>query len=295
MPAHRTYMFAPGNHARRVEKVFTLGADAVILDLEDAVALAEKPATRERVVAALTHENRGGGAASRGYVRVNDISTEFCHGDITAVVGPWLDGIVLPKVESADQLRTIDWLVAQLERERGLDVGGIDILPIIETGHGVANVRAIAAASTRAKRLSFGAGDYTKDMRMSWTLAERELDAARAEIVLASRVAGLEPPIDTVWIHVKDTAGCAASAALVRDMGFQGKLCIHPDQVAPVNDVFTPDADAVAFAEKVVAAFTEAEARGLASIQIDGYFVDYPIVDQARRTLDLVSAIRDQA
>ncbi len=284
-------MFAPGNHARRVEKVFTLGADAVILDLEDAVALAEKPATRETVVTALKSEARGKGAAPRGYVRVNDISTEFCHGDVNTIVGPWLDGIVLPKVETPDQLLTIDWLVAQLERERGLEAGAIDLMPIIETGTGVANARAIAAAGTRTRRLSFGAGDYTKDMRMNWTLGEDELAAARAEVVLASRVAGLEPPVDTVWIHVKDTAGCEASAVRVRDMGFQGKLCIHPDQVAPVNAVFTPTDDEIAFAKKIVSAFTEAEAAGLASIQVDGYFVDYPIVDQAQRTLDLAAAI----
>jgi len=284
-------MFAPGNHARRVEKVFTLGADAVILDLEDAVALAEKPATRETVVAALKKEARGKGTAPRGYIRVNDISTEFCHGDVNAVVGPWLDGIVLPKVETPDQLLTIDWLLAQLERERGLEIGAIDLIPIIETGTGVANARAIAAAGTRARRLSFGAGDYTKDMRMNWTLGEDELAQARAEVVLASRVAGLEPPVDTVWIHVKDTAGCEASAVRVRDMGFQGKLCIHPDQVAPVNAVFTPTDDEIAFAKKIVAAFSEAEAAGLASIQVDGYFVDYPIVDQAQRTLDLAAAI----
>jgi citrate lyase subunit beta/citryl-CoA lyase len=167
-----------------------------------------------------------------------------------------------------------------------MDVGAIDLVPIIETGKGVANVRAIAAAATRVRRLSFGAGDYTKDMSFRWTLAETEIDHARAEIALASRAEGLEPPIDSVWIHIKDTDGLVRSAEKVRDMGYQGKLCIHPDQIGPVNGVFTPTEEQVAFAEKVVVAFEEAEARGLASIQLDGYFIDYPIVDQARRTLD---------
>ena len=283
----RTLLFAPGNHPRRVEKALCLKADAVILDLEDAVAIAEKVATRALVVDALQSERSG-----LGYVRVNAYDTDFCFGDLLVVVAKGVDGIVLPKVETSSQLRSVDWVVSQLEREKRLPVGGIDIIPIIETGKGVANVHDIASAGTRVKRLSFGAGDYTKDMAMRWTRHEGELAHARAEIAVASRAAGLEAPLDTVWIHIKETDGCIKSAELVCDMGYQGKLCIHPDQVDPVNAVFTPSDDDVDFAEKVVKAFEEAEAQGLASIQVDGYFVDYPIVDQAQRTLDLIEKIR---
>ena len=126
---------------------------------------------------------------------------------------------------------------------------------------------------------------------MNWTLKESEMNHARAEIAVASRAAGLDPPVDTVWIHVKDTEGCQRSAQAVRDMGYQGKLCIHPDQIEPVNSAFTPSGKEVAFSKKIVTAFDEAEASGLASIQVDGYFVDYPIVDQARRTLALMKNI----
>ena len=283
----RTLLFAPGNHPRRVEKALCLKADAVILDLEDAVAIAEKVATRALVVDALQSERSG-----LGYVRVNAYDTDFCFGDLLVVVAKGVDGIVLPKVETSSQLRSVDWVVSQLEREKRLPAGGIDIIPIIETGKGVANVHDIASAGTRVKRLSFGAGDYTKDMAMRWTRHEGELAHARAEIAVASRAAGLEAPLDTVWIHIKETDGCIKSAELVCDMGYQGKLCIHPDQVDPVNAVFTPSDDDVDFAEKVVKAFEEAEAQGLASIQVDGYFVDYPIVDQAQRTLDLIEKIR---
>ena len=283
----RTLLFAPGNHPRRVEKALCLKADAVILDLEDAVAIAEKVATRAVVVDALQSERSG-----LGYVRVNAYDTDFCFGDLLVVVAKGVDGIVLPKVETSAQLRSVDWVVSQLEREKRLPAGGIDIIPIIETGKGVANVHDIASAGTRVKRLSFGAGDYTKDMAMRWTRHEGELAHARAEIAVASRAAGLEAPLDTVWIHIKETDGCIKSAELVCDMGYQGKLCIHPDQVDPVNAVFTPSDDDVDFAEKVVKAFEEAEAQGLASIQVDGYFVDYPIVDQAQRTLDLIEKIR---
>lgn len=280
MAVHRTYLFAPGNHPRRVEKAFTLDCDAVILDLEDAVAIAEKPATRALVVEALKQQT-----GKRGYVRVNAWDTDFCFNDILAVTGPWLTGIVLPKVEESAQVTAVDWILSSIERDQGLEPGAVDLIPILETGKGIANARAIAGCGSRVKRLSFGAGDYTKDMGMRWTLEETEIDHARAEVALASRAEGLEPPIDSVWIHIKDQDGLKRSAEKVRDMGFQGKLCIHPDQIGPTNAVFTPTEEQVAFAEKVVAAFEEAEAQGLASIQLDGYFIDYPIVDQARRTL----------
>jgi citrate lyase subunit beta / citryl-CoA lyase len=285
MPAYRSFLFAPGNHARKVEKVFDCGADNVILDLEDAVAKAEKVATRAVVVEALKRPHKGG-----AYVRVNAFTTEFCYGDAVAVVGPGLDGIILPMVESRDQLVAFDWLVGALERERGLPPGGIDIIPIIETGKGIANVRTIAASGTRLKRMAFGAGDYTLDMNMEWTLTESELEHARAEMAVASRAAGLEAPIDTVWVHIKDLDGVANSAKRARQLGFQGKMCIYPPQVERVNAAFTPTETEIAFARRVVAAFEQAEREGSSSIQLDGYFIDYPIVYKAQRTLDLVRA-----
>lgn len=285
MPAHRSFLFAPGNHARKVDKVFGCGADNVILDLEDAVAKAEKVATRAPVVEALSRP-RGGGA----YVRVNAFGSEFCYGDAVAVVGPGLDGIILPMVESREQIVAFDWLVGSLERERGMPVGAIDLIPIIETAKGIANVRAIAAAGTRVKRMAFGAGDYTLDVNMEWTLGESELEHARAEMVVASRAGGLEAPIDTVWVHIKDLDGLASSAKRARQLGFQGKMCIYPPQVELVNRAFTPTEKEIAFAQRVVAAFDEAERAGSSSIQLDGFFIDYPIVYKARRTLDAARA-----
>ena len=208
------------------------------------------------------------------------------------MIGPGLDGIVLPKVETADHVRTADWIMAQLEREAGLAAGGIALLPIVETGLGVHNVEAIAAAGTRVKRVSFGAGDFTRDMNLVWTGAEDELAYARGRIVLASRAAGIEPPIDSVFIDLKDRANLERSARRAHEFGFQGKLCIHPDQIGPVNAVFTPDAAEIERAEKIIAAFRAAEAAGSASIQVDGYFVDYPIVEKAQRVLDLTERIR---
>ena len=183
------------------------------------------------------------------------------------------------------------WL-GQIERERNLEVGAIDLLPIIETGKGLANIEAIARSGTRVRRISFGAGDFTNDMGMVWTPDETELYHARASIALASRAAELEPPIDTVFIDLKDPEHLEKSAHTALTIGFQGKLCIHPDQVAPVNAVFTPSGDEVERAHKFIAAFEKAEAEGSASIQVDGYFVDYPIVEKAQRIVQIDKAIR---
>ena len=142
------------------------------------------------------------------------------------------------------------------------------------------------------RRVSFGAGDFTRDMNLVWTGLEQELAYARSRIVLASRAAGIEAPIDTVFIDLKDRVHLEISTQKALEFGFQGKLCIHPDQVGLVNDVFTPDEAEVTRAKKIIAAFKEAEASGSASIQVDGYFVDYPIVEKARRVLEITERIR---
>jgi citrate lyase subunit beta / citryl-CoA lyase len=283
----RSFLFAPGNHARRVEKALSLDADAVILDHEDAVATAEKKATRDAVIAALARPRR-----ALLYVRVNAVDTEFCYGDLAAIVRPGLDGVILPKVESAGGLATADWLLAQLEREQGLAPCAIDLVPIIETARGLNHVDAILAAGTRVKRVAFGAGDFTLDVNMAWSRDEAELAYARAKIVTASRAAGIEAPFDTVWVDLADEEGLEASARTALGFGFQGKMCIHPNQIAVVNRVFTPSEAEIEFAERVAAAFARAEAEGSAAIQLDGKFIDYPILYRAQRVLEKIAAIR---
>jgi citrate lyase subunit beta/citryl-CoA lyase len=283
----RSFLFAPGTHARRVEKALSLQADAVILDLEDAVATAEKRTTRDAVIAALTRPRR-----PLLYVRVNAVDTEFCYGDLAAIVRPGLDGIILPKVESAGGLATVDWLLAQIEREHGLVSRAIELIPIIETARGLNQIDAILASGTRVKRVAFGAGDFTLDVNMAWSRNEAELTYARAKIATASRAAGIEAPLDTVWIDLADEEGLEASARTALGFGFQGKMCIHPNQIAVVNRVFTPSEAEIALAERVVAAFARAEAEGSAAIQLDGKFIDYPIVYRAQRVLEKMEAIR---
>jgi citrate lyase subunit beta/citryl-CoA lyase len=279
-------LFAPGNHARRVEKALGLDADGVILDLEDAVAAAEKPAARAAVSDALARPRR-----CLGYVRVNGLLTEWCYRDLAAVVRPGLDGIVLPKAESAADVKIVDWLIGELEREHGMDRGSVDIIPIIETGKGLAAIDEICAAGGRLRRVVFGAADFTLDMNMQWTRDEAELAHARSAIVLASRVAGIEPPLDTVWARLQDAEGLRASVQISFDMGFQGRVCIHPDQIPVVHEIFTPSAEERSAALKIVAAFEAAERTGSASIKVDGQFVDYPIVEKARRVVAIMQRL----
>ncbi|MDR3416635.1 MAG: CoA ester lyase, partial [Nevskia sp.] len=172
-----------------------------------------------------------------------------------------------------------------LERQNGLTVGRIDLIPNIETALGISRLAQICGSGTRTRRLAFGAGDFTLDMGMTWTRGEAELLPFRSACVMESRAAGMEPPLDTVWADLRDPNGFIASAKHAAALGFQGKMCIHPDQIVPCNAAFTPDEATVAQAKRIVDAFDKAEAAGLASIQLDGQFIDYPIVARARRVL----------
>ena len=287
LAAVRSFLFTPANHPRRVEKVFQVGADAVILDLEDAVAVAEKVKAREDVVAAFTGANGG----CLHYVRINSVDTVFWQDDLTATVGPWLDGIVLPKVESGETLLQVEAVIAEAERAAGLTVGSLDLLPIIETARGVESAAEIATAGSRIRRFAFGGGDYPLDLDYEWSADEEVLSYARARLSHAARLGDLLPPIDTVVLQIKDDQRFEASARRGRKFGFGGKLCIHPSQVPLTHLVFTPSPEEVAHAEAVVAAFEAAEASGSASIQLDGYFIDYPIVYKSQRILALAAML----
>ena len=295
MPLLRSLLFAPGNVPRRVEKALTLDADAVIVDLEDSVALSDKEATRKPVAEALARPRK-----PMGYVRVNAPSSPYCYGDLVATIHRAVDGVLLPKVESAADLHAIDWLLAALERERGIAEGSIDLIPQVETAAGVQRVDRIIQARSlrpykgpwRVKRLAFGAADYAHELGLTVGMDEPELVEARARIVLSSRAAGLEGPIDSPWFHFKEAAAFGRALERSRRGGFQGRLCVHPDQIAPVNRAYLPTDDELARAERIVAAFREAEARGEAAIQVDGQMIDYPVVYRAQALLDSMREAR---
>lgn len=292
----RTFLFAPGNRPRILQKVGQCGSDAVILDLEDAVPIADKAATRPAVLAAAQAIT-----TVPVYVRINPLvaATGFSQAigaeDLHAVVCPAVAGIILPKVESPDEARQADALLTTLEHERGIPPGSIDLVPIIETALGVQRAYDIASAGTRIRHMAFGAGDFTRDIGVRWSRREIESQYARSALVVACRAAGLEAPFDTVWVDLQDQRGLVRSARFAKQLGFQGKMLIHPSQVEPVHAVFAPSAAEVALARRAVAAFQEAEARGLASIQLEGQFIDYPIVESARRVLAMAEAIQQRS
>ena len=279
-PAPRSLLFVPATSPKRAEKAFASVADGVILDLEDAVALAEKPAAR-RSAAELLATRR----PTLVFLRVNATTTPHCFDDLQVAAAAQLDGIVLPKTESVAELAMVDWLLTQLEAKAGKPQGSIEIMPIIETGRGLAAVQAIASGSPRLRRLAFGAVDLALDMELDLADEAGPIAQARFALSLASRQAGLQGPLDTVFVDIADPDGLRAATQRARSMGFSGKACIHPAQLDIVNAVFTPGEAELARAREIVAAFQKAEAAGAAAVSVGGVMVDYPVVERARRML----------
>jgi citrate lyase subunit beta/citryl-CoA lyase len=231
---------------------------------------------------------------------VNAPSTQFCFGDLNEVLHARVDGVVLPKVESAADLHAIDWLLWNLERSRGIAEGSVDLIPQIETAAGLHRIDRVLQARSlrpykgpwRVKRVAFGAADYSHELGLTPSTDEPELAEARSRVVLASRAAGLEGPLDSPWVDFKDSEGFARALERCRRGGFQGRLCVHPDQLAAVNAAYMPSAEEVARAERIVAAFKQAEARGEAAIQVDGQMIDYPVAYRAQALLDFLRKSR---
>jgi citrate lyase subunit beta / citryl-CoA lyase len=280
----RTLLFAPGNEPRKLAKVDTFGADAIVLDLEDAVAVGEKKEARRTVREALPRYRHGA-----VMVRVNALSTGLCFDDLDAVVCPHLDAIILPKVESAAMLQEVDERLSVLEQREGLPTGSIRQLLLIETALGLVRVEETALhVPRRVHTLIFGQGDFTTDLGIDLTADATELLYARSRVVVAARAAGLPQPIDGPYINLVDRKGLIQDSLRARQLGFQGRITIYPPQVEPINWAYSwmPEDD-VAMARKIITAFEEAESSGSAAIQVEGRFVDYPIYRRALHKIRL--------
>jgi citrate lyase subunit beta/citryl-CoA lyase len=265
---HRSYLFAPGHNAKLLAKVFHVRADAVMLDLEDAVP----PDAKDRARAMVAQV-----AAERpAWVRINAVGTATCEADLDAIVG-LAAGIRIPKVESPDE--------AQWVAERA---PGTPLIGAIETARGVLAAAEIATVDG-IRHLSMGGVDLRRDLNAG----EGNLQTlyVRSHLVVVSRAAGLEPPIDSVYPHLGDEAGLREQAAFARSLGFFGKSAIHPCQLSALHEVFTPTESELAWAQVVIAAFEDSggEAVRLAS----GEFVDAPVVERARRLLELADTLAD--
>ena len=280
----RSALFVPGSRIDRVPKALATDADVVIIDLEDAVAPSEKQNARSDVAQLLRtteHENI--------LVRVNSIGTEHFDADISAIAGTGILAVIVPKVEAVQDVERINTTLLHAENSKKLECGSIPVIALIESAAGVDNISEIARKKTRPSRLytvAFGAADYTLDLGIEMTSDGNELLYARSRLPIACKAAGLAPPLDTPFmLDLKDLEALKKDATRAKQLGFQGKLCIHPNQVDIVNEVFSPTREEVEWAQKVVRAFEEAESAGQSALQIDGKFVDTPVVLQARRIL----------
>ena len=258
----RSYLFVPGSRPDRFDKALAAGADAVIIDLEDAVPPAEKAVARRHVAGWLS-------PAHPIIVRVNAFDSEWFRDDLGVCGHAGVAGVVLPKAERVDQLQAV---VDQVG-------AAASILPIIETAQGMWNAEALARRP-RVQRLLFGSIDLSIDLNLSGE--EDELLYYRSHVVLVSRVAGIQPPVDGVTTTYESADRVRADARRAKRLGFGGKLCIHPKQIAPVHDAFEPTAEEVAWARRVMAA---AESSDGAATAMDGAMVDRPVITQAEAIL----------
>lgn len=283
-PLHRSYLYAPGSRPEVMRKGLQAGADAVILDLEDAVAPDAKAAARVEVATVLDDIAAGGTGVTGGvHVRVNRDGDGYRSDDLDAAVRPGLDALRLPKVESADAVAAVAAHLDDLERARGLPAGHVRLYPTVESAQGIAVVPAVATAP-RVARFAFGTSDLLADLGIADETPWSTL-YLRSELVLHSRLAGIGPPVDSVHTDLDDGAGLCDSARYAASLGFHGKSLIHPRQLAVVHQVFTPSGPALERARRIVAALREAEAAGCGAVTLDGEFVDAAIVARARALL----------
>jgi citrate lyase subunit beta/citryl-CoA lyase len=262
----------------------------VIIDLEDAVAQALKGEAREAARKKVIEH-----APRSLMVRVNALGSGHNQSDLQAIVGASPTGIMLPKVEAVEHVREIHERLLGCERHGGLQPGSLGVVALIESARGVQNIFRIlseAIEPARAFLAAFGAADYSLDMGIDLSRDGAELHYPRSRIAVACRAAGKEPPIDTPFmIDLKDLDALRTDARRAKQLGFQGKLCIHPNQVVPCNDIFSPTAEEIAYARRVVEAFEKSEAEGIGALQLDGKFIDTPVVERSRRIIRLAASI----
>lgn len=287
-PVIRSLLFAPANETRKTRRLSASGADAVVLDLEDAVADSEKISARKDAVAALAEID-----GPLRCVRVNPLTTVFGAGDIASVVCAALQAIVLPKVEHRRDIEIASSLLSAAEKTAGLEVGQVAIIPLIETTRGVCDATDILANRDRIHGVALGTGDLGTDLGLPTIKGnlDQALHYGRARFVYDARAGGHGMIIDGPHLNLRDLDELRLDCARGRDQGFTGKVCIHPDQVPVANEVFSPDPDDVLFAERVVAAFEAAERDRSAAIEVGGVFIDYPILYKARRIVALAESI----
>ena len=280
-------LFIPGNTPNLLMNADVLGADSIILDLEDAVSPAEKDAARILVRSALS---------SLGYkgceviVRINPIETDFWKKDLDEVI-PLRPGMIMPtKVSCADDVRTVSDYIAQVEERCGMEKNTVRLIPLIETAMGVENAFAIASADPRVAAIFLGGEDLTADLRCKRTKEGNEIFYARCRMVNAARAAGVDV-YDTPFTDVDDIDGLYKDAAFAKSLGFTGKASISPRHVAGINEVFSPTQADIDYAHEVMETIRMAKAQGKGVVSLRGKMIDAPIVTRARQVIEMEKAI----
>jgi len=290
MELKRSWMFVPGHRQRMIDKALSLNTDAIMLDIEDGVAPSEKDTARKLIAEALGRE-RSPSSPTR-FVRINAIGHERMDADLAAVLRPGLDGLVLPKVETTQAVLKVDSILKEREPRLKVEPGSIKLLIAVESPKGLLNAPALASCSARVVGLMFGAEDFGRELGLptSREAEARDMIYARSALVVAAASAHVQA-IDGVWVVLQDSEGLLGFARQSRRLGFTGMSLIHPSQIDPINRVFSPAPEEIEYAEQVVKAFEEAAARGDGSISFGGQLIDRPIVERARRTLELAQQL----
>lgn len=281
MQPARSMLFTPGHRHDLVVKAIRSGTDAVILDLEDAVAPEEK-------------DNARSGLADLPqspiplYVRTNGPETDLLWDDVVAAGQADVAGVIIPKIEDPDLVKELDGALRTAEMIAGHDIGSKTIIPMMESGLGIRNTYDIARASDRVECVMFGGGeegDLVADLGVTWTPDGTGLAYAKGMVLLESRAAGIQNPMEAVFMDYRNLDALRVECELARTMGYVGKVAIHPAQVAVINDVFTPSAEEVSHHRRIIEEFDKALAEGVASVGIDGKMVDYAVARVARAVI----------
>jgi citrate lyase subunit beta/citryl-CoA lyase len=286
----RSLLFVPGNKESMLGKALGLTPDAFVPDMEDSVPAAEKANARTTIAGLLPQ------LAATGVPvipRVNCLDTPYVDDDLAAVVSPHVFAISIGKVKTAADIAAVSLRVGKLEERMRLPAGRIKLLPWIETAEAIVNCSAICRASDRIVGVAFGGEDFAHDMGIERLEDDTQVLYARSQLCVAARAAHVLA-LDTPYFKLRDPDGLRANALAAKRLGFKGKFAIHPEQVTPLKECFSPSPEEVAHARRVIAAFEEAESRGRASTSLDGWVIDVPVVKRARALLELAERERER-
>ena len=283
----RSLLFIPGNSPAMLLNADIHQADAIILDLEDAVSPSEKDAARLLVKGAIkTLKYRG----TEIIVRVNPLDSAYLEDDLETIV-PLKPSLIMPtKVSGPEYVEAVSKLIAAIEKENGMEENTVGLIPLLETAEGIENAYLIAKSDKRVKALFLGAEDLTSDLSAIRSKESKEILYARGRIVMAARAAGIDV-YDTPFTDVNDDEGLFRDASFARSLGFSGKASISPRHVAAINEVFSPSFQDIAYSKEVMAIIEEAKKLGKGAIALHGKMIDKPIVNRARRVLEAAKAL----